>query len=106
MAGPGLQMLEPDRDLLASLGASRRGPRRDIAQHVDGFIEQSPVVLVEHGVDDLGLHLWRQVQSARWRIPRPRFKALPAFSKSMGMGATRGWPAVIPRSNSHFVWPM
>src|SRR3954466_4427279 len=79
MAGPGLQMLEPDRDLLASLGASRRGPRRDIAQHGDGFIEQSPVVLVEHGMDNLGLHLWRQVQSARWAIVAARGRLGTAF---------------------------
>src|SRR3954447_4964713 len=43
---------------------------------------------------------------ARWRISPRRSKASPAFFKSMGTGATRGWPAVIPRSNSHSVWPM
>src|SRR3954464_14835033 len=28
------------------------------------------------------------------------------FSKWTGTGATRGWPAAIPRSNSRSVWPM
>src|SRR3982751_4727314 len=37
-----------------------------------GSSEQSPVVLVEHGMDNLGLHLWRQVQSARWAIVAAR----------------------------------
>src|SRR3954449_9242171 len=43
---------------------------------------------------------------ARWRISPRRSKASKVFSRWTAMAATRGWPAVIRRSNSRSVWPM
>src|SRR4051794_27964565 len=45
-------------------------------------------------------------RGARRRISPRRSKASKVFSRWTAMAATRGWPAVIPRSNSRSVWPM
>src|SRR5712671_2694640 len=52
-------MFQPDSKLLSSGLRSRGGARGEIAEHRNRLLEQSAVLLVERGMDELGLNFRR-----------------------------------------------
>src|SRR5260370_39748774 len=52
-------MFQPDSKLLSSGLCSRGGARGQIAEHRNRLLEQSAVLLVERGMDQLGLDFGR-----------------------------------------------
>jgi hypothetical protein len=56
-------MLQPHGQFFATGGGPRRGARRQIAEHECRLIEQGAVLLIERGMDELGLDFRRHIES-------------------------------------------